>query len=288
MSKYIDDKQKFEYFQRLIEPYTKKNVKRFFIDQYLNGDGNELKSKFWSKKSSSRFAFDLYSWLAKDPNVLDFQFEFKLPGMASGGKTPNMDVFIETENKLIFIESKFSELADNKYKSDGGLSEAYWLDAPYGSKQMSLVDRYHGCECASHFRDFITDFDEKMKEVTRDGNEWFYAKQETCHLIGIALYLHQNLALKSKKVCLYNIVWRLKGDKFPSDLSKAFDDLLVDYSPKLFAGVNFEYKTFAAQSLLDGSVKLDGNIEIPSIVKTLINPFDEYSRDCTRSDMKKK
>lgn len=288
MSKYIDDEEKFKFFQRLIDPYTKKNVKRFFINQYLNGDGNELKSKFWSKKSSSRFAFDLYSWLAKDPNVLDFQFEFKLPGMASGGKTPNMDVFIETENKLIFIESKFSELADWKYMSDGGLSEAYWLNAPYGSKQMSLVERYHGCECATHFRDFIIEFDAKMKTVTRDGNEWFYAKQETCHLIGIALYLHLNPSLKSKKVCLYNIVWNLKGDKFPSDLSKAFDGLLDKYQQKLFAGVNFEYKTFSAQSLLANGMELDVKVGFPDEVRNLIDPFEKYSENCTRSDMKKK
>ena len=103
----INNEDKLRYLESMIQPYEKKKQKKYFIEQFLNGSGNELKDKFWELKSSSRMAYDLYSWMKDDENIKDFEFEFKLPGLKSGGNGPNMDVFIETKDELIFIESKF-------------------------------------------------------------------------------------------------------------------------------------------------------------------------------------
>ena len=100
---------KLNYFERMIIPYDKKG-KKLFITQYLSGDGNELNKKFWAVNSSSRFAFELYSWMAREEakDVLDFQFEKKLKNIVGSPKNPNMDVYIEKKDEIIFIESKFN------------------------------------------------------------------------------------------------------------------------------------------------------------------------------------
>jgi len=100
------------YLSRLITPYEGGGKKKIFFDQFSNGNGNELKNKFWSRRSSSRLCFDLYSCHANNPQVLDIEFEYKLPGIFSGrNESPaNMDVYIKTKNRIIFIESKFTEI----------------------------------------------------------------------------------------------------------------------------------------------------------------------------------
>ena len=56
---YISSEDIVQYLGRLCK--NRKQGK--FISQYLEGDGNEISKKFWSVKSSSRLAFDLYSWI---------------------------------------------------------------------------------------------------------------------------------------------------------------------------------------------------------------------------------
>ena len=47
-NKYLSDKEKVEYYERLSKAYIKENKVKRFIYQYLEGDGNELASKFFS------------------------------------------------------------------------------------------------------------------------------------------------------------------------------------------------------------------------------------------------
>ena len=104
----MDKQLKLDYFERLI---SDNHSESYFIQQFLEGSGNELKEKFWSDASSSRLCFDLYSWLCSEPKVKSFQFEKQLPGVLTGRKSgrPNMDVYFEYENHIIFIESKYTE-----------------------------------------------------------------------------------------------------------------------------------------------------------------------------------
>lgn len=176
----ISIEEKSSYLKRLSTVYEKNGLKKLFIDQYLNGDGSELKAKFWSKKSSSRIAFDLYSWLATNPEIDDFEFEYQLPGILSGGKEagkPNMDVFYKIDKTIYFIESKYTETPSQE------LPEAYYIrDNVYKNtkKQIvssSLLERFRNKDfIANEFATFATKYSSKTKEI--DKNDWFDYKQE--------------------------------------------------------------------------------------------------------------
>lgn len=156
--KYIPNEEKLKYFERLIIPYKFKGNQQFFIEQYLKGAGKELSGSFWNVKSSSRMAFDLFSWIVNSHNVMDFSFEYKLPRLQSGGESPNMDVFIETSDEIIFIESKYSEKANLNYKN-GHLPKAYFSKEPHGKKQWSLEERYYNEIICDEITSFINDVD---------------------------------------------------------------------------------------------------------------------------------
>ena len=121
----ISDSKKSEYRKRISIPYIKNGQKKIFFDQYTNGSGKELEKKFWSKISSSRIAFDLYSCLVNDETVDDFEFEYKLPGILYKKKelgVPNMDVYYQKGSTIYFIESKFTETPSNS------LPQAYYIE----------------------------------------------------------------------------------------------------------------------------------------------------------------
>ena len=103
----IEKEQMLEYLKRLMKTIKINSKETCFLYQYIEGSGNELKSKFWSLGSSSRLAFDLYSWIANEERIVDFQFEKKLPGIKGARGVPNMDVYIETEIERVFIENKY-------------------------------------------------------------------------------------------------------------------------------------------------------------------------------------
>lgn len=226
----ITTEEKLSYYERLIMPYHEKGIQRFFIDQYLIGNGKELKSKFWSKNSSSRLAFDLYSWIAKEPIITSFQFEKKLPGVICSKKgtagVPNMDVYFETKSDIVFIESKYLEKTSWKYKN-GDLSKAYWDNNKYG--ELDFGERFYGkTNIAKAFSNFCNNIQNSIDHFDNYAKEkwnWFDAKQETCHLFGIIFYLlnarKENQSYlcddkfkQSKKIHLYNIIWELESDDF--------------------------------------------------------------------------
>jgi len=285
MGKYISDNEKLLYLERLIQPYKKKGITKFCIEQYLHADGGELDSKFWNKRSSSRFAFELYSWLAFDEKCIDFEFEYKLPGMASGGKTPNMDVFIETKTEIIFIESKFSEQSNISTDAMYGLPEAYWKECSYGRREMNLYQRYHETEGSTFFPTLIAEIDNAIKSYEKDPNEWFDILQETRHLIGVYLFLQQNSKLKKKKIKLYNIFWQLEGDKVNSPLEQLFFKHLQKYQSQLFRDIDFQYDAFTVQDMLSGKHKISEQFVFPDDVVTQIQSFVDYSKDRTRVEM---
>ena len=164
-------KLRLQYFERLI---AKNGSDRYFIEQFLQGSGNELEKKFWSNRSSSRLCFDLYSWLCKEKGIKNFQFEKHLPGILVGENktagTPNMDVFFEKCDNVVFIESKYTEKSGWKYKDDKHrdgfyLSEAYWGEKGYKSCRMSIGERfYDNPQIAESFRVFCEDIQKEINQ----------------------------------------------------------------------------------------------------------------------------
>lgn len=277
---YINNSEKKAYFERLTTPYEKKGVCKYFIDQYVRGSGNELYDKFWNIKSSSRLAFDLYSWMAKDISVLDFEFEKHLPSPASGGTGPNMDVYIETEDEIIFVESKFTERANCNYINNSYLSPAYYAPV-HGKKQMSLMERFRGYSFAEDFSGFCRSFEDSMVANNwHQAKDWFEPKQETCHLFGILSYLfnpENKERVNDKTIKLINIYWKMMDDKDNSEMKQEFERKVKRLVENIHIpnGIRkFEFSTFSVQKLLDDNSLLSPHIIFPDYLKEEI-----YSRN---------
>lgn len=287
---FIEDDLKKYYIQKLGTAYTKMGKRKYFLDQFAAGAGNELNLKFWNKKSSSRFAFDLYSWMAYDNLIDDMEFEFHLPRLASGGMGPNMDVYVKTGNEVIFIESKFSELANLHYIDNKYLSEAYYVNAVYGSRKLNLCQRYYGHEFANEISKFCYDIEEAMKRNKwHNGIDWFEPKQETCHLVGIILFIMQHKKdLEGKRVKLCNIYYQLENDKV-SELLETFEQKVVELIDKIkdqLGNVSFEFKHFSVQEMIENNSLLSENIKFPGDINKRIEFFKELSSGKSRKDMK--
>lgn len=262
--------EKLNYLEEMICPFTKKGQKKYFIEQYLRGAGNELSEKFWELRSSSRMAYDLYSWMKDCDDIIDFEFEYQLPNLKSGGIGPNMDVFIETEDELIFIESKFTEKANLHYIDNGYLKEAYYTDKEYGRSKMDLATRFYNNEWAKMFALFCIEWEALMNERKwHKGKDWFEPKQETCHLSGILLFLfdkNYSQRIKNKRIRLNNIYWRMPSDK-DSIIEKEFceraqnliDKILERHNPGV---IDFKISAFSVQEMLLEN-KLSSHIKFP-------------------------
>lgn len=208
----LDSKK--NYLTRLSQIYTKNGKRKMFFEQYANGSGNELNNKFWSNHSSSRIAFDLYSCLANEPKVTDFEFEYQLPGILSKNKEsgiPNMDVYYRINDMVYFVESKFTETPEKKEEK---LAQAYFVkedeyESTSGKKvKYPIIDRFHGeKKIALLFSDFC--LNQKTKISTHKENDWFDYKQEICHLFGIIFYgLEKAAQTKINKIDFRNIVYK--------------------------------------------------------------------------------
>lgn len=218
----VDDLGRIEYERRLSVPYN--NGTQSFMDQYLKGGGSELEKKFWSRISSSRLCFELYSWIVNTPQCIGFAFEYKLPRLGTLG-TPNMDVYIETNNEIWYIESKFTENVNNQTFGND-LPEQYWkeVDEQGNSRsgggfhttqgkyrEKSLIDRFGRNEKLQlAFQRFCEETDRQAQST--DPEDWFDAKQETCHILGIIIKIlnssrNQGIDYVQKKINFANIVY---------------------------------------------------------------------------------
>lgn len=282
---------KLDYFERLI---SKNNSKSYFIEQFLRGRGDELDGKFWSDRSSSRLCFDLYSWLCNEPKVKNFQFEKQLPGVLTGKNrvsgVPNMDVYFEyDESDFIFIESKYTEKDDWKYKKDKNnkgkgyhLSEAYWIPSDYRSCKLNNGERFYNHQnIADNFSTFCNEIQKLIDDKKQNQDEyskysWFDPKQETCHLFGIIFYVLNN-DIRDRNIHLCNNVWKCEDSKdcfnmddsivgvFKEKAENMLNDIfkvqsckftfevntIQDILSKGFMGFNFsEAKLFAREDML--------------------------------------
>lgn len=240
---YLSPDKKLEYLERMIVPYQKNGTTNYFLKQYLDADGNELRKKFWATNSSSRFAFEMYSWLAKENRVKNITFEEKLVGIANSPRNPNMDVYIELDNKDIFIESKLTEKYPQNLKS---LSISYYSD-----DKDAQIRRYRNHEdAANEFKIFIVSF---VNRTQKDLSPcWFDFKQEITHLVGLYLTIVSDVKYKNKEIEFYNVYYDF-GDTlnevvkdFFEEAQKMMNRLLVEKKKCL----SFKYDCCSAQDFV--------------------------------------
>lgn len=222
-NKQMSSEEKLEYYERLIKKHSDGSC---FAIQYLNAQGNELSGKFFSSISSSRLAFELYSWLVDVEKIKNFSFEKILPGIKGSRSKPNMDVYFENENRIIFIESKFTEVAYNK-SSD--IPDAYFKEkgVAYSADKTkklgsTLAERFYGNkEVAKIFSDFVN----TVIDQCEFEKSWFDIKQEITHLFGIVQFILRN-NVKGKRIEFYNIVYK-NDDYSISNSTNTFIELAI-------------------------------------------------------------
>lgn len=309
-SKALDiENLKEKYLNALEKAYEKEGQQKCFKTQFEKGKGKELNSKFWSPISSSRLAFELYSWIANFSQCKDIEFEFKLPGIISGKNesSPYMDVFIKTEKELWFIESKFTEevkddclsslLPQAYYKQltqtgEEDLVSSFNEDTYYktttgklAKKSMSIKNRFRGQDkVAKYFIPFVNDMMTAESLHNNNDNKWFDAKQETCHLFGIIMYIIENIEKLQKygidKIHLQNIYFcKYQEDSihnsftetFLSEAEKMVANILDEYNIR---NIKFEFGTSTVQDLLKkyGKEQSYANVE-KTIEQSILENF---------------
>lgn len=255
---------KEEYYNRLSKPYTKRGVKKLFIDQFMAGSGNELKEKFWSPRSSARLCFDLYSWMGEDEGFDDVEFEYKLCCLVSGGRRvyANMDVYYAVGNEVTFIESKYTETADNRnYMID--LPEAYWkTTCEYKSAsgkvvRQEILERYSKQrDVMDQFLAFIGDISEELNK--RGAVSWFDAKQETCHLLGIVNYiLSDTLDKEVEVVNFHNVAANYEQDAFAEYFRSRAEEMVRNILKTRNLSIQFNYGLYSIKDFFEKHGWLD-------------------------------
>ena len=252
---YLDFDTKLCYLKRLIQPYKKVSNECFLL-QYVAGQGNELKSNFWSIHSSSRFAFELYSWMADVLSISAIYFEKKLKGLYRSPGVPNMDVYIEKDNRIIFIESKFSE----KYtQTIDTLSTSYYYDIETKDRKEEVEKRYYGFNnIAFEISSLINKLKKKLLASKDLERIWMNFHQEITHLVGIALTVTSDLTdnYKGKDLEFYNVYYEFEDDI--NDIAKWFFTEAKEIMNRLLVETgyckSFEYKYCSAQDFVKKGV----------------------------------
>lgn len=247
------------YVQRLLVPV---NGDDCFALQFSHGEGNELKEHFWSPRSSSRLAFDVFSALAKCNKVQTIEFEKVLKGVVGSPKSPDLDVYFETDTDVCYIESKYCEYVTNNKLKNGFLrinendkdslllSPAYWDN----NKKEKLIRHFHkNCDVAETFSNFVLSENKKVKALD-EGNsiDWFFAKQECTHLFGILFDCLDKIAKApafSKNVHFYNVVFNVDGQEGVSDFARDFFNEAKRSFARFFPNSYFEYEPIWYQDI---------------------------------------
>ncbi len=179
------------------------------IEEYKNGDGNELEDgKMNMIRSSSAM---IYNILGNDNVIISKnnflpageykkEFEKKLKTVKRSRRKANLDAWLYNESCEIFIESKCLEWLQSSNKP---LKEAYTRD----------TTRYYFHETAELFREI--------------GSEILLSQYDSCqmfrHTLAIYNYLKDSKKLdKNKKIFLVNVVWEPKGNELPEEIRETY------------------------------------------------------------------
>lgn len=274
---------RLDYLKRLFTPYKKEGKWECFLLQYLEGSGNELKEKFWSPMSSSRLCFDLYSWMGSDPEYKVIEFEKKLPGIVSKGREvhPNMDVYFETNDGIYFIESKYTETAQN-HEYLNALPEAYWkTDEVYKNSKgkettYSISLRYHQKDDVKKaFLEFIDDI--QKEAIKEEKKSWFDAKQETCHLLGIVLL--ESEEKPTKPIRFLNIAANYEYDTFAEYFRSKAEAMVNQLFVSNSVNASFEYRLCSVKDFFGNSFLDKKGYQTDKTIREILADRKRYLQD---------
>ena len=254
-------------YDRFYDRYLSEDLKienalsDIICSKYDNGKGNEFKTgKYYSVASSSRFATACFSKMGED-GLISLLEEIKIEGvrkkcqielekglsvLSTNGdiiSEPQMDVVIDTDDDLYFIEVKCHEIFDNhktiklKWKySESEKLKSFLYDRSKISK-LEIVENKQPVSYIGIKDNFLTpqDFGCNL------GTNHFDFKQFLCHLMGIMSYqkttrknLHfYYLFYKNEEYC------KNVGSGIYEDLEKEIDLIFKHFGE--FCPIDFGY-----------------------------------------------
>lgn len=202
--------------------------------------------------------------MGEDEGFDDVEFEYKLCCLVSGGRRvyANMDVYYAVGNEVTFIESKYTETADNRnYMID--LPEAYWKTSREYKSTSGKVVRQEILERYSKQRDvmdqflaFIGDISEELNK--RGAVSWFDAKQETCHLLGIVNYiLSDTLDKEVEVVNFHNVAANYEQDAFAEYFRSRAEEMVRNILKTRNLSIQFNYGLYSIKDFFEKHGWLD-------------------------------
>ncbi len=193
-----------------------------FYSDLESGNGNELKSKFRALYSSSALGVNFFGFFKRYRDEFSFEgesnftvarFEKKLP-TGLKGTSPNLDFYLETENSIIGIESKFLELLNPKQPK---------FSASYSTEFLTKIDKGLP-KIVNHFRE-----------------NSIPALLDTAQLIKHSIGLLNNKGKRSAK--LIYVYWEpLNADHFP--IYRQHKVELEDFSERVKGITGFSFSHF--------------------------------------------
>lgn len=286
-NKYISDKEKVEYYERLSKPYIKENKVKRFIYQYLEGDGKELLSKFFNVYSSSRLCFELYSWMANEESITNIEFEYHLPSMKSSHnlKGSNMDVYYKAYNDITFIEFKFTEAVNNKKEV---IPDAYYKERGQAKSQKGiylnsdLLTRFNNNEVLVRlFPLFVEDIIKDIDEYSTNTLDWFNVKQEIAHIFGICGYIYENInQINNKNIHFYNVVYYFnEPSKLALIVKSKVNTFMNNYIKELKLNISFDYDFKCIQNIYEEIPDDTKAFGTDKLVKDILSIYYKYNCD---------
>lgn len=185
------------YFSESFGKEILERIDKNILDCYSeDGRGGELKSKFFSVASSSRFAvanfsnniFGKISFINQyaGEEIIEISFEKDLPIKNISGIPPQMDVWIKTSHN-IFFEAKCHEIFDEYEHASIKLSTQYRNNAIFNEiiKQYAIDLSTRECSYVKDgkIRNYYLLNRNMFKVFTNTSH--FDLKQFLCHLMGI-------------------------------------------------------------------------------------------------------
>ena len=291
-NKYIPDKKIIEYYQRLSKAYIKNNKVKRFIYQYLEGDGNELISKFFNVYSSSRLCFEMYSWMANDPSIADIEFEYHLPSMRSSSnfklRGSNMDVYYKKDDDIYFIESKFTEVVNNKLAI---IPDAFYKERGEALSQKGIPlksDLYYrfnnNITLVRLFPDFVKDVINYINIYADNKKDFFDVKQEIAHIFGICNFIYKNKEKIRSNIHFYNVIYNFDNEvsMLAVMFKKRVSEFMGKFLKELNLNITFEYDYRYMQALYenisDDRLAFGSDKKVKEILKDYFNEEFDYNK----------
>lgn len=186
-------------------------------EQFGGGSGKELKDKMFALRSSAAMTYNIFG--NDDVTILpnDFitsgkysvSYERQFNTLNNSNSPANLDVVLESDEEIVFIEVKLFEPFYHKINYEKELSGAYEEDFRYV------------------YSDSFYFFQRAIEKIQTSAIKRYDAWQMFKHSLGIYNYARTN-ELKKKKLTLLNCVWTFNDEISDSNIQFEINKIMKE------------------------------------------------------------